>query len=199
MEKSKTCDFSFRHYGECLSTIAESGNKIEMIHDIDFAPDNLITMASMEHDHGIRSTYFIRLHAKTYNPFALPYIAMLKKVANSLGHKMGLHFEPFYYEGMDIAKALKNEVQVLSSMLDVNIAAVSIHEPSRFGSIDPTLVPENLTYYCWDAPYYKNKKYISDSGVRWREGCMCNHFKEKNLIILTHLDHWYVNSSAENY
>jgi len=196
---NSACDFSFRHYRECLEMISQSHSQVEMIHDIDIAPDNLTTMASMEKEYSIQATYFIRLHSRTYNPFALPYLRLFQETAQKFGHKLGLHFEPKFYEGRNIREAITREAEALSFGLNQPISAMSIHEPARFGSINPEDLPSGMTYYCWNAPYYSGKKYISDSSVRWREGCMCQNLHHENLIILTHLDHWYVETSSENY
>lgn len=198
-EKSENCNFSFAHYRECIELISTSGSDVEMIHDIDFAPDNLLDMASIEKKYGVAATYFVRLHAKTYNPFALPYIRMLRQLVDEYGHTIGLHFEPTFYDNESISAAILNESSALSSILGVGVSAVSIHEPARFGSIDPDMMPSGLQYYCWDSPYYRNKKYISDSSMRWREGCMCQNLHHPRLIILTHPDHWFHQTSAENY
>jgi hypothetical protein len=123
----------------------------------------------------------------------------LRHIVHDFGHQIGLHFEPSFYKKEEIRDAIVAESQALSKLLGVSVLSFSIHEPARFGSIEPDMIPEHLRYYCWNAPYYEGKKYLSDSGVRWREGCMCEHFHRENLIILTHPDHWYQETSAENY
>ena len=170
-----------------------------MIHDIDFEPNNVLAMAEIEHRYAMTTTYFTRLHARTYNPFALPHLAVLQRLVGDYGHLIGLHFEPFFYSPERIREAVRQECAMLSFALGLPIRAVSIHEPARFGSISPDDVPSGMEYYCWNAPYYEGKKYISDSGSRWREGCMCQHLHQEKLIILTHPDSWYHRTSAENY
>lgn len=193
------CDFSFRHYAECIERIAASPNRIEMIHDIDFEPNNVESMAEIEHRYGLQTTYFVRLHAKGYNPFALPHLDVLSRLVESYRHRIGLHFEPFFYERPRLKEAIKRESEMLSFVLNCPIHQISIHEPARFGSITEEDVPEGMTLYCWDAAYYRGKKYISDSGSRWREGCMCGHLQHSDLIVLTHPDSWFHRTSAENY
>ncbi|MFY8001148.1 MAG: hypothetical protein ACOVSW_21330 [Candidatus Kapaibacteriota bacterium] len=194
-----SCDFSFRHYAECAERIGASDRDIEMIHDIDFEPNNVLAMAEIEHRYGISATYFVRLHARTYNPFALPHLPVFQSLTEEYGHKIGLHFEPFFYAPSQIREAITQESSMLGFALGFEVNAISIHEPARFGSISPEDIPIGMKYYCWDAPYYEGKKYISDSGSRWREGCMCGHLHREKLIILTHPDSWYHQTSAENY
>lgn len=193
------CDFSFRHYAECIRRISASPNRIEMIHDIDFEPNNVREMAEIECRNGLKTTYFVRLHAKSYNAFSLPVLETLSDLVESYGHRIGLHFEPSFYEEKRISEAILRESAMLNFVLRVPITALSIHEPARFGSIKQEDVPEGMTLYCWDSAYYKGKKYISDSGSRWREGCMCQHLHHEEMIILTHPDSWFHRTSAENY
>jgi hypothetical protein len=193
------CDFSFRHYAECVERISTSANRIEMIHDIDYEPNNVLAMAEIEHRYGVSATYFVRLHARSYNPFALPHLSTLQRLIGVYGHSVGLHFEPFFYRKSHVREAIAQERAMLGFALGEEVQSLSIHEPARFGSISLEDVPEGMRYYCWDAPYYSQKKYLSDSGSRWREGCMCGHLHHEELIILTHPDSWYHYTSAENY
>lgn len=174
-------------------------SNIELVHDIDCPEENLIQMATIEASWHLSSKYFIRIHAKHYNPFSLKNIQTYKKLVG-LGHELGLHFEPNLHEKDKIKETIEKQAMFLSFMLGVPIKYVSLHEPARFGTIDSSFVPDGLTLYCYNSDYYKDKKYISDSGGRWREGCMCNHLnKHKKIIILTHPWWWFENTSAENY
>jgi hypothetical protein len=175
-------------------------NTIEIIHDLDHQEDNIKQICDIEYYRGISSSYFVRLHAKNYNPFSLKNIDVYKYLI-SKGHNIGLHFEPnFYTSDATIKEGLIKEIDFLGHMLGLPINRISVHEPARFGSINESIIPKNITYYCYNSSYYKGKKYISDSSASWREGCMCNHITENNnLIILTHPIWWYNFSSAENY
>jgi hypothetical protein len=47
-------------------------------------------------------------------------------------------------------------------------------------------------------PRPKNYKYISDSGMNWRESCFCNHIgKWDKMEILTHPEWWAVSPTAK--
>lgn len=82
------------------------------------------------------------------------------------------------------------------------INSFSIHEPSRTSLIvdNETLNRLQLKHNSYDKKYFKDIKYISDSGGRWREG----HFAEwldkvDQIQILTHPLWWYESSPQENY
>ena len=59
----------------------------------------------------------------------------------------------------------------------------------------------SLKYESYFPEFTEDMKYISDSGARWREGCMCNWIKnnEKKLYINTHPFWWYKDTPLENY
>lgn len=193
------CDFSFRHYEECLQRISLEGHSVELIHDIDDQLDNSHRFAEIEKKYGISAKYFIRLHGKLYNPLTLKNIKAMKDLLVQ-GHELGLHFEPSFYSKEEIDNAIKIELSMLGLAVAGPINLLSIHEPARFGSIDPSSVPVDVKYYCWDSEHYKSKKYISDSGGRWREDCMCKHLgRHSEMIILTHPMWWFDQYSAENY
>jgi len=198
-----TCNFTFKHYDECMQICSllhfPGTSSIELIHDIDSAEENLLEIGQMEANWGLSAKYFIRIHAKQYNPFSLKNINMYKKLIE-LGHEIGLHFEPNFYEKGQIREAIEKQVSLFSFELGTPVKLISLHEPARFGTIDESFVPEGLTLYCYTSEHYKGKKYISDSGGRWREGCMCNHLgKHDKMIILTHPWWWFEKNSAENY
>jgi hypothetical protein len=182
-----------------MNLIAHTPN-VELIHDVDDSLDNSKIFSSIERATGNRSTFFVRLHAKWYNALSYKNIEIMKQLIDS-GSSVGLHFEPAFYSKSMMKKGIEKELDMLEVALDYKITKLSIHEPARFGSIDKdTDLPSGIEYYCWDSDHYKGKKYISDSGARWREGCMCNHIgKHSSMIILTHPMWWFETYSAENY
>jgi hypothetical protein len=76
----------------------------------------------------------------------------------------------------------------------------SLHQPSNNGGYDfaDTLVDRwNIDYHAYDQHFFKDMKYLSDSGGSWREG----HWSEKlnlfeKLQVLTH-PVWHHNGVAQ--
>lgn len=197
---TKHCNFTFAHYRECLTEAKRLNCSVEWIHDVDHSVMNLLHFAKIENELDIKSTYFVRTHARTYNPFCYEVLKTLRTLVDTYGHQIGLHFEPWYYLKDDMALAINREATLLSSLVGDPVQSVSIHSPSKGGTVPETLVPSGMTYYCYDSNYYQGKKYISDSGGRWREGCMCQHLgKHERMIILTHDLWWYNEYSSESY
>lgn len=77
------CDFTYSHYKKSLELAKNKGytfmsltefeeNKdkeplIILRHDIDFSPRSALELAKIENQLDIRSTYFVRVHANSYN------------------------------------------------------------------------------------------------------------------------------------
>src|SRR4051812_14407902 len=109
MPEKKTCaGFTFAHYRSTLAQALKLGYKFStfaghaklkskrrflMRHDIDLSIDNCLTFAEIEKSLGIRATYFVRLHARLYNPFEFHTYNKLRAI-EKLGHEIGLHYEP---------------------------------------------------------------------------------------------------------
>lgn len=183
----------------------KDGKNIVLRHDIDFTLDNAVNICDIEHSLDIESTYFVRLHAKNYNPFTLESVVKLKHIINN-GHEIGLHFEPDFYKFFNYKplQQFKKEVRILGDMLDIDIIGAATHEPSRCGYLitDDNINELPIEYEAYCSSLMNSYKYISDSGARWREGSMfefINNDWEDDLYINTHPLWWFNKTPLENY
>lgn len=193
-----TCNFTFSHYTEILR--ASKGHEIEIVHDIDFPPNNVEELAQIEAAEGVSTKYFIRLHAKYYNALSLENIGLFNRLHSVYGHEIGLHFESSYYQEDSVTSGVQLEASMLETALSTTVKYVSLHCTSKGGTIPESKVPAGLRLYSFDSPYYATRKYLSDSGGRWREGCICAHIgKHEKLIVLTHPNWWYRSNPSENF
>ncbi len=214
------CNFSLKHYEECLKLAKEKGfkflsfnefdkkNKYEktifMRHDVDVQVDIAMKMAKIENNLGIKSTFFLRLHGN-YNPYNILTHRKFLEIKN-LGHEIGLHFEPDFsaLNKRDMINDIKFSITVLEHLFSCKIVSISPHEPLRTGNLTMSneIIKElGVKYHAYDDKFIKDMKYISDSSCNWREGCM-HQFIEKGkprLCILTHPIWWFENSPIENY
>lgn len=214
------CDFSLKHYKECLVLAKQKGyrflkfneydkkNKyskvIFMRHDVDVQVDVALKMARIESEIGVKSTFFIRLCGQ-YNPWNIITFRKLKEI-QELGHEIGLHFEPDFsiMNNRDFISDLKFSVKMLESLFSCKVSSICPHEPVRTGNLkmDKKILKEiGVKYHAYQDLFLKNLKYISDSSCRWREGCMHIFIENETpkLCILTHPLWWYENSPIENY
>lgn len=216
-----TCSFKLSHYKHCLELAKKLGyefltmseyilkkdeisNKVIVLrHDIDHNLKLALNFADIEYNLKIKSTYFIRIHAK-YSITELENYKVLLKLLEQ-GHELGIHHD------CDFANLVNENPEdfflrdksIFEQVINRKIYGMSSHEPnkSNFTITDETLSRFNLSYQAYSDIFLKEMKYISDSSSRWREGCMCNHIKKElpRICILAHPIWWFDKSPLENY
>lgn len=181
----------------------DSPRLILMRHDIDLSLENCLRFARIEHELGVQSTFFVRVHARLYNPFEFQSYQKLREI-ESLGHELALHYEPGFAlaVGEDEESMVRREKTILESVLNHSVVSASAHLPGKTGS---TICDENkesfaIKYDAYSPRFMEDFKYLSDSNGRWREGCLCQHLGSfDRLCVLTHGWWWFENSPVENY
>lgn len=155
--------------------------------DIDFSCTKARELAAIFNRLGVKGTFFVRLHAKEYNPFSFENYRVLKFIRDS-GHEIGYHSEIVDQSVIwdeDAADCLRRDIDVLNRMLGIHIQGVASHGgmtglnnldfwkdtlPSDFGLLyegyDTT--PEfdlfNTSFYISDSEWTRWKCY--DNGVQ---------------------------------
>jgi hypothetical protein len=214
--KLMECSFKLSHYSECIERAIQMGYKfytfstyeerneqcIIMRHDIDFSIERALEMAKIEQSLGITATYFVRLHAKTYNPFEFNSYVILQKIKD-MGNEIGLHTEALdvaHITNEDPLDIFRREKDILENIIKTAVTSAAEHRDftginsdwnnqffARYSKGDL-----NILNHPFEDRFYKGLKYISDSLTTWREGCMCQNIgKYPNIQILTHPDWWY--------
>ena len=216
---SRPCGgFSLAHYRELIRTALDLGYRFAtfseheqatakrlflMRHDIDLSVDLAANFARIEADLGIRATYFVRVHARHYNPFEYHTYKQLREI-EALGHEIGLHYEPGFAEavGENVEQMVRREKAIVEALLGHPIAAAAAHLPAKDGKTvtDANLASFGLKYEAYTPRFMEGFKYLSDSNGRWREGCLCGHLgKHDRLCVLIHPFWWFERSPVENY
>jgi hypothetical protein len=196
-----TCSFTLKHYFETLeratqelgyvtapiSRTFEMRNEgtsrfILLRHDVDLSLDWALKMAKEEAERGYFSTYYILLHAPTYNVLSPKGTSTIQEISK-LGHEIGLHLDTKYQ--------IPDEHLILQDIIGTGkkIETYTHHYPSlRENDSLPNLM---------NAMVLRNYeiKYISESGRHWREGCFCKHLDTVDrLQVLTHPIWWVTDS-----
>jgi hypothetical protein len=148
--------------------------------DIDVSCKKARRLARIFNALGIRASFFVRLHAEEYNPFAFENYRCLKYIRDS-GHEIGYHSEVMDEAAIwdESAEAcLRRDVDVLGKMLGVVVRGIASHggmtginnldfwrdrKPSDFG----------LLYEAYDSQpefgLFHNSLYVSDSEwTQWK-------------------------------
>lgn len=206
-------DFTEENYRAILKTLLFKGYKFvgfdyEKInsdenvviwrHDVDFSLNRSCKLAEIEAELGIKATYFIYLQCSFYNVFESEQFKIIKKIID-LGHWIGLHFDHAFYtqcklisDEKEIEKYALTEKRVLEKYFDIDINAVSFHNPETADTV--TLRQD---YYAgmvnaYSKTIFDNCKYCSDSNGYWRYDRLQDAIEEghEKLHILTHPAWW---------
>lgn len=180
-------------YHFCLYCESDTVKKSVIIrHDVDFSLEKALEMAKLEHDLGVKSTYFILLSTNFYNIYSKDSFEKIKQIY-SLGHEIGLHFDEKRYDIQtirDMQNSVELEAEVLGKLLNAEITVVSMHRPSKLVLENDILFHQIINSY--SSKYFKSMKYVSDSRMNWREDPIetIESGKYEKLHILTH-PFWY--------
>lgn len=198
-------EFTLEDYRKLLNTSLEIGYKIcsydniddfergiILRHDVDFSPIKALEVAKIEHELGVKSTYFVLLSTEFYNVFSNESAEIFKDIL-SMGHEIGLHFDEQRYTTTSleqIKENIYNEAEILGRALSTQINVISMHRPSKF-TLDASIELEGFIN-SYSKKYFKDMTYISDSRMHWREDpiALVSKNQTNKIHILTH-PFWY--------
>jgi hypothetical protein len=189
LQRAKSLGYQFPTVSE-LKTGAHSLPKFLLLrHDIDVSPRYALRMAELEHDMGVRSSYYVLLHSLYYNPAANPHWDALRTIV-SMGFEVGLHYETDFFEnrGMDPLQGILHDVLALENILQIKVLSISQHRPAS-----STLLEKLNEHYvdAYNRDLMENVRYISDSGHKWRgKSLMDTLGKEDRIHALVHPVTW---------
>lgn len=212
-----SCSFKFEHYKFILAgairggyvfttfknhrwVVNNSRRLIILRHDVDFRMDRALEFAKIEKDLNIRSTFFIRLHSPTYNPFEYKTYQILKQLKD-WDFEIGLHFEALnmsHVTGEDALEIFRKELSVLEIITGDSVISVAQHDDFTGvqGYFFDKYLKEtvDILYHTFEDEFFRDAKYLSDSLGTWREGCPCEWIgKIDKLQINAHPCYWFHN------
>lgn len=202
-------EFTYQAYTNLLNAIRNRGysftdyhnyrevtRPVIMRHDIDNSLEKALSLARIEHAHGVSSTYFVLLSTDFYNVFSKESNQILQAIMG-LGHEVGLHFDEKRYDVSnleDLYQHVAHEADILGRALGTEIRSLSMHRPSKW-ILENDMEFEGLVN-SYSKAFLKDFKYVSDSRMNWREDVMkiVNEGAFEKLHILTHA-FWYAEKS----
>lgn len=214
--QAEACSFRYDHYSEILARAAAAGYRLSSFrdydprarrsvilrHDVDWSTDGMLELAGRERAAGATSTWFLRVHAREYNPFEhRTYVAVREVLA--MGHELGLHFECVDFPqltGEDEVEVFRREKAVLEAVFGLPLETASQHRdvccygnPDYHYFFDRHAKEEvGILRYAHEPAYERGFTYLSDSNAVWKRGCPCGHLgKARRLQLLTHPDWWF--------
>lgn len=141
--------------------VPQSGSYVILRHDVDFSPEKALEMARLDHQAGVNSTFFFLLTSSYYNILSESGVRCVQEIIK-LGHECGLHYDCTGFEQLS-SEARRQRVEILAQCLGnavgVRIGAIAQHKPAR------SPLREQFPSYvdAYDAPFFKDISYISDS------------------------------------
>jgi hypothetical protein len=192
MHSALQSGYKFISYSDLRNHLTSTQNICLLRHDCDNDLSAALSIARIESEMGIRSTYFVMLRSAIYNLMSFPCKHIVKEII-SLGHWIGLHFDAQPYENSeshDIAIHVDQERAWLSEEFNVLVDVVSFHQPS-FRILDNQIKLNCLNTY--DRFDMAGVHYLSDSNMSWKEGCPSHLFHQhqyQKLQLLLHPEWW---------
>lgn len=175
-------EFTHRWYRRFLRKLSAEGydfrtfsdpirdGEIVLRHDVDLSVDAAVTMAEIEAELDIRSTYCVLLTSPLYNPLEAAYREDIRRL-HALGHDVALHFSTHEYwpeheqpTQAEIESQVRVEMNVLETIVPT-VETVSFHRPPQwvlnreFNGFENAYAPR----------YFSDIGYVADSNQRWRE------------------------------
>jgi hypothetical protein len=156
-----SCAFDLEHYREILDAARAGGYRFERFgggpepgdlflrHDVDLSLEAALTMAELEAELGVQSTYLLMTESVFYNLASAEGVAAIGSLRD-LGHSVGLH-------------AVYPSV-LLDERFD---PVVSWHNPRPAHMSDEISGAVNV----YGKRYFSPETYRSDSNQHWRAGC----------------------------
>lgn len=159
-------------------------------HDVDFSLVHALTIAEIECQNQVQSTYFIHLHNDFYNALDIESKKIIKKIV-SMGHDIGLHFDMHYYDIQsltDLEYWLGFEKKTAESLFNVEINVFSFHNTTDYSmSFEAEQYAGMLNTY---SSYFKqNVSYCSDSNGYWRFRSLASVLQDSSIQKLQVLLH----------
>ena len=186
--------FTYKDYYDMVATIGSGGRSVYFRHDVDISLDKALQMGERENKMGLTPAIYFILPTSPYYNILSKRDSRKVMMLRDMGHKIGLHYDLSIYSTDNIqeqANVILAQKHILEGVFGEEIIACSCHKPAMGKSPSRELASllqiaglheVNLTM-----PGYK---YISDSGMNWRED-----YKE---LIKIH-DKFLVNTHPEWY
>lgn len=207
-EKYRFEDFTLNNYKRLLQIAVDNGfqfilhkddfaeDRRDVIwrHDVEFEPELSLKMAEIEHEIGVKATYFFQLHSEYYNTFDSFYRDIFNKIKD-LGHHVGMHFDSHYWNITDekqLDEYIKLDRNYFEMNMGVEIDTFSFHNTTPFTQSCLALKYGGLINVY--SSFFKNHfDYCSDSLGYWRYDRLedvLNNNAVRHLQVLTHDGNW---------
>lgn len=191
----KQYDFTSYHSIEKITK-----HRIYWRHDVDFSLHRARSLAEIEAEEGVKATYFLLLHSEFYNLLEAEITQCVRDIID-LGHDIGLHFDPHYYNVTNteqLEQWLIFEQTLLQKLFNVPVRVFSFH------ITNPWIMAQQQEQYAgiintYSHHFQHHVRYCSDSNGYWRFDRLEDvllQTSERDLQVLTHPSLWQTEPMA---
>jgi hypothetical protein len=178
-----SCRFDLAHYRELLEAAQAGGyewahfdhsprlHDLFLRHDVDLSLEAALELARVEHELGVRATYFLMTESVFYNLDSHVGLHAQRQL-RQWGHAVGLHA---VYPRAELDGRFDN--------------VIAWHNPDPAYMSEPIVGAVNVM----EPPYFTPGRYRSDSNAHWREGCPHDQLRAgafEWLQLLVHPEIW---------
>jgi hypothetical protein len=173
-----------------------SERHIILRHDVDLSPNRALALARIEQEESARSTFLFMLHSDFYNLLERQVIDKVKTI-KQLGHRIGLHFDISFYDGIatleGLAAKLREERRIIETMCEVECDVFSFHNPDTNSSLSFRVDEIGGMINAYASSIQEQYKYVSDSNGYWRFDNLfdvVSRAEHDRLQVLIHPEWW---------
>jgi hypothetical protein len=189
--------FTYRDYYDLLTTITDSC-QLYLRHDVDVSLKKAVELAEREYKMSIGpACYFLLPTSKYYNPYAEDSRRIIEQMLD-MGHKIGLHYDLSILPDDDETRSEKValDAMYLGEVFNTEITAISAHKPMLGKAPSYTMLTALQVIGLNDPSItLKGYKYISDSGMNFRDDPI-ESLKYHNKIHLNTHPEWWANDEG---
>ena len=95
-------------------------------HDIEFSIDRALTLARIENELDVTSTYTVQLRNNTYNALSQKNIEAVQEI-KKLGHQIGLHQNPPKMSDNELIKYIQKDIETLEHYYGFSVDRFAFH------------------------------------------------------------------------
>ncbi len=164
-------------------------------HDVDISPHRSLSLASLENKEGIRAHYYFLFESRFYNLLEPDVVDLVREIA-SLGHHIGLHYDPSNLQRLDTAsieKSIKLKAEMLAELINMPITSLSIHDPGKVVHTSWSDSRIGGLLNATSSTLRQKFTYCSDSNGLWKSSDLRSVIERSdttNLYALTHPGWW---------
>lgn len=176
-------DFTLKTYKQLLTSLQQAGYMfltfqqfcegrikekfVILRHDVDLKAENSLSVAKIEHQSGIKASYYFRIAPQSDKPETIKQIV-------DLGHEIGYHYENLSLFNADEVKAIEHFEKKLNYFRQYYPVKTICMHGSPVGKIDNRDLWKNYNYRDFGIigePYFdidfNNVFYLTDTGRCW--------------------------------